>query len=53
MIETKEGRFRPPHRLASGEPFRLIAKVPEDQKGPLRAKVSLGREQAVWRVRIP
>jgi hypothetical protein len=52
VIETRDGRFSPPHRLAAGEPFRLIVKVPEDQKDSLSAQVSLGGQQAVWRVQV-
>jgi hypothetical protein len=52
-VETREGRFDPPVALAPGEPFRLVAKVPEDSPaGPIEVGVELGELRGTWTVRV-
>lgn len=50
QVETREGRFDLPRRLDPGEPFRLVARVPERQEGPLDVQVRLGTLRTVWRI---
>jgi hypothetical protein len=52
-VETREGRFDPPVTLAPGEPFRLVARVPEGSAaGPIEVGVELGELRGTWTVRV-
>jgi hypothetical protein len=53
QAETREGRVPLPVVLAPGEPFRLVARVPQGQAGPLDLEVRVGTLRGTWRIEPP